>query len=137
MKGTREASVEKGGRTMTRRLAGDRAYTAPDGTACTLPGRSLLFVRNVGHLMTTPAIHLADGGEAPEGILDGIVTSLIALHDLKRTDGLRSEEHTSELQSLMRISYAVFCLKKKIKKILYTTTTSIYRTTNRLYTSIH
>ncbi|MCM8730501.1 malate synthase G [Hephaestia sp. GCM10023244] len=88
MKGTLEASFEKGGRTMTRVLAADRAYTALDGTAFTLPGRSLLFVRNVGHLMTTPALHLPDGSEAPEGILDGIVTSLIALHDLKRTGGL-------------------------------------------------
>jgi len=79
--GTLTASVEKNGRTTTRRLAGDRAYRAPDGTAFTLPGRSLLFVRNVGHLMTTPAIRLANGAEAPEGILDAIVTSLIAMRD--------------------------------------------------------
>ena len=87
MKGDLEDSFEKNGAMMTRRLHGDRSYVTSDGSSFTLPGRSLLFVRNVGHLMTTPAILLADGGEAPEGILDGIVTSLIALHDLRRTGG--------------------------------------------------
>ena len=83
MKGNLTARFAKGGQTLTRTLAEDRSYTATDGTTLTLPGRSLLFVRNVGHLMTTPAILLPDGAQAPEGILDAIVTSLIGLHDLK------------------------------------------------------
>ncbi|MBZ9649067.1 malate synthase G [Sphingobium sp. 3R8] len=87
MQGDLTDTFEKGGRQMTRALNPDRAYTAPDGSSFTLPGRSLLFVRNVGHLMTNPAVRLPDGDEAPEGILDGIVTSLIALHDLKRDGG--------------------------------------------------
>ena len=83
MRGDLEDTFEKGGRTLTRRLNDDRRYVAPDGSELILRGRSLLFVRNVGHLMTTPAVILADGGEAPEGILDAIMTSLIGLHDVK------------------------------------------------------
>jgi len=82
MRGDLTASFPKGGETLTRSLDADRRYTAPDGSEIVLPGRALLFVRNVGHLMTTPAIHLPNGSEAPEGILDAIVTSLIALHDV-------------------------------------------------------
>lgn len=87
MKGDLTDTFEKGGAMMTRALNPDRAYSAPDGSGFTLPGRSLLFVRNVGHLMTTPAVRLPSGEDAPEGILDGIVTSLIAMHDLAREGG--------------------------------------------------
>lgn len=83
MKGDLEETFQKGSTYMTRRLNSDREYMSRDGKPFTLPGRSVLFVRNVGHLMTTPAVTLANGAQAPEGILDGIVTSLIALHDLK------------------------------------------------------
>ena len=90
MKGDLAETFDKGGKTLTRRLNPDVAHVAPDGIEATLPGRSLLFVRNVGHLMTTPAVLLPDGAEAPEGILDAILTSLIGLYDLRGTGPFRN-----------------------------------------------
>ncbi len=83
IRGDLSESFEKGGRTLTRKLAGDKVFTADDGTQRTLPGRSLLFVRNVGHLMTNPAIRLADGSEVPEGIMDAVFTSAISTLDVE------------------------------------------------------
>ncbi|MBK1850017.1 malate synthase G [Marinobacter sp. 1-4A] len=83
MKGDLEETFEKGGERLTRKMNPDREYTAADGSEIKLKGRSLMFVRNVGHLMTNPAILLKDGSEVPEGLMDGLLTSLIAIHDLK------------------------------------------------------
>ncbi|MBF6399059.1 malate synthase G [Nocardia cyriacigeorgica] len=82
MKGTLAEEVSKGGKTFTRTMNPDRVYTALDGSELVLHGRSLLFVRNVGHLMTSDAILDAEGNEVPEGIMDGLITSLIAKHSL-------------------------------------------------------
>ncbi|KZX59481.1 malate synthase G [Halioglobus sp. HI00S01] len=84
MRGDLADSFQKGGQAMTRTLNPDRSYTALDGSTLTLPGRSLLFVRNVGHLMTNDAILDASGNEIPEGIMDGMFTALIAMHDLNK-----------------------------------------------------
>jgi malate synthase len=83
MRGDLTALFDKQGRTVRRRLEEDRVWLSPKHEQVLLPGRSLLLVRNVGLLMTTPAVLMPDGSEAPEGILDAIVTSLIALYDLE------------------------------------------------------
>ena len=81
MKGTLSIEMKKGESTFERKMNPDREYTSPTGANLTLSGRSLMFVRNVGHLMTNDAI-LFDGEEVPEGIMDGVITSLIAKHDV-------------------------------------------------------
>jgi malate synthase len=84
LKGTLVEQVSKGDKTFQRTLSPDREYHGADGKTLKLHGRSLLFLRNVGHLMTNPAILIGDGKEIPEGILDAVVTTTIALHDLRR-----------------------------------------------------
>ena len=83
MKGDLEESISKGDKTFVRKMNPDREYTGLNGDTVSLKGRSMLFIRNVGHLMTNPAVLLADGSEVPEGIMDGMMTTLIAMHDLK------------------------------------------------------
>jgi malate synthase len=96
MKGDLEDTFEKGGKSVTRALNDDREYTAPDGSTLTLPGRSLMLIRNVGHLMTNPAIHDRDGNEVPEGMMDAFVTALIALHDIG-ADGRRKNSRAGSM----------------------------------------
>jgi malate synthase len=95
MRGDLEATFEKGGRTVTRRLAPNRVVTSPSGDPRELRGRALLFVRNVGHLMTTPAMRSPDGAEVPEGLLDAFVSVTIALHDRSRPEPLRNSRSGS------------------------------------------
>jgi len=90
MKGDLTETFQKGGESMTRRMNPDREYTAPDGSSFSLQGRSLMFVRNVGHLMTNDAILDKDGNEVPEGIMDGMLTSMIAIHDLNSDSPYRN-----------------------------------------------
>jgi malate synthase len=92
LKGTLTEEVSKGGKTFTRRLNADRVYKGANGEEIKLHGRSLLFIRNVGHLMTNPAILYGDGSEIHEGIMDAVITSAIAVHDLKglTANGIRN-----------------------------------------------
>ena len=87
MKGDLSADLSKGGKTITRSLNPDLEYTAPDGSALTLKGRALLWVRNVGHLMTSPAVLDKDGNEIFEGLMDALTTVMIGKHDLARGSG--------------------------------------------------
>lgn len=87
MKGDLTEEVTKGGKTFVRKLADDLVYTAADGTTGSLKGRSLMLVRNVGHLMTNPAVLDGDGNEIGEGLMDALCTALIAMHDLQREGG--------------------------------------------------
>ena len=95
IRGDLQESFEKGGTTLTRKLAGDKAYTDREGNAQSLAGRSLLFVRNVGHLMTNPAIILPNGREVPEGIMDAVFTSAIGTLDVEGHAKYGNSKHGS------------------------------------------
>lgn len=96
MDGTLTEEVTKNGATFTRSLQKNFTYTAPDGSPLELPGRALMFVRNVGHLMTTPAVLDSAGNEVPEGLLDAMITALCATHDL-RTEGIPNNSWTNSI----------------------------------------
>jgi len=91
MKGDLKTEVNKNGKTFVRKLNSDRIYTSPEGSKITLHGRALLLNRNVGHLMTNPAILLKDGSEIPEGIMDAFISTLCAMHDFKLKNNSRKE----------------------------------------------
>ena len=90
MKGDLKVQFEKNGKNLERKLNPDRSYISRDGKGLKLHGRSLLLIRNVGHLMTNPSIILKDGSEVPEGIMDAFITSAAALHDLKKNRNSRT-----------------------------------------------
>ncbi len=100
IRGDLTESFAKGGQTITRTLNGDREWTGRDGAELSLPGRSLLFIRNVGHLMTNPAILLADGSEIPEGIMDAVITGAIGAHDVAGLGKLRNSRAADGYRSI-------------------------------------
>ncbi|MBT8141144.1 MAG: malate synthase G, partial [Gammaproteobacteria bacterium] len=100
MRGNLESSFDKNGKTITRQMNPDRTYTAKDSFSLSLPGRSLLFVRNVGHLMTNNAILFGDDQEIPEGILDAMITTTAALHDLNSLSSDKDVLHNSRRGSI-------------------------------------
>ena len=93
MKGDLKIQFEKNGKNLERKLNPDRSYISRDGKGLKLHGRSLLLIRNVGHLMTNPSILLKDGSEVPEGIMDAFITSAAALHDLKKKKKFKNWIH--------------------------------------------
>ncbi len=95
MRGDLVETFDKAGKTVTRRMNPDQTYLAPDGTPLVVKCRALMLVRNVGHLMTNPAILDRDGHEVPEGIMDAMITTLCAMHDLRKTAGPRNSAHGS------------------------------------------
>jgi malate synthase len=90
MRGDLAEEFERGGKSISRRLNPDHSFTAPGGGQISVKGRALMLVRNVGHLMTNPAILTRDGDEVFEGLMDAMITTLIAMHDLKKTEGPRN-----------------------------------------------
>jgi malate synthase len=100
MKGDLAERVEKGANSFTRKLNPDTAYTAADGSQRKFKRRSLMLIRNVGHLMTNPAILDRDGREVPEGIMDALVTALIAIHDIGRAGGIEGRRQNSRAGSM-------------------------------------
>jgi len=95
MKGDLTEEVSKGGTTFTRALNPDVEFIAADGSEASLKGRAIMLIRNVGHLMTNPAIHDAEGREIGEGLMDAMITTLIAMHDLQKDAGARNSHHGS------------------------------------------
>ncbi len=125
MKGDLTEEVSKGGKTFTRKLNPDLDYTAPDGSTFEVACRSLMLVRNVGHLMTNPAILDRDGNEVPEGIMDAAVTALIALHDIGR-NGRRKNSRAGSMYIVKpkmhgpeEVAFAVeiFCARREAARV--------------------
>ena len=113
MKGNLKVQFEKKGKTLERKLNPDRSYISKNGKGLKLHGRSLLLIRNVGHLMTNSSIILNDGKEVPEGIMDAFITTAAALHDIKRKKNSRILAKNSKSGSLRRLNITPKTLKKR------------------------